>query len=528
MKVCKVAEMREMDARAVEKYGISTELLMENAGNAAYFAILKETGVKDRNFAVFCGPGNNGGDGFVIARKLHSNGGNVKVFLLSQSERYEGAPKKNLDIVSRLPIEIREINSSGEVENDICNTDVIIDAMLGTGLDRYVSGLYLEIINLINASHKKVFAIDIPSGINGDTGKEMGNSVQADYTITFGLPKIGNLLYPGYQRGGKLYVTHISFPPSLHNDDAIKTEVADPVPLPERIANTTKMDYGPVLVIAGAANYYWAPYASAYSVFKSGGGYVYLACPGSIAPSVAQGGKEIVFAPQKETATGSISMKNKSDLLELSTKMKIVIIGPGLSLNEETQQLARELVNEIEKPLLIDGDGITAISKDATVLRKRKAATVLTPHMGEMSRITGKDRADIEQNVVDILQNTANELNASIVLKGPHSLIGYPDHRVTINMSGSTAGRAGMATAGTGDVLNGTIAGLYCLGLDIEEAVRTGVFIHGLSGDMAAEEKGADGITAQDILDYIPYAVQYYRKNRDSIAENYYNSISLI
>jgi hydroxyethylthiazole kinase-like uncharacterized protein yjeF len=520
--------MREMDTRAVEQYGIATELLMENAGDAAYFAILKEAGVKNVNFVIFCGPGNNGGDGFVIARKLHSNGGNVKVFLLSQSERYQGAPKKNLNIISRFPMEIREISSSGEIENDVYTADVVIDAMLGTGLDRDVSGLYLEIIHLINESNKKVFAVDIPSGINGDTGGEMGSSVQADCTVTFGLPKTGNLLYPGYQRGGKLYVTHISFPPSLHEDDTIKIEVPVPVSLPQRIPNTTKMDYGPALVIAGAANYYWAPYASAYSVLKSGGGYVYLACPGSIAPSVAQGGKEIVFAPQKETATGSISMKNKADLLELSLRMKIVVIGPGLSLNEETQQLVRELANEIERPLLIDGDGISALSKDITMLRKRKAATVLTPHAGEMSRITGRDRADIEQNMVEILQNTAHELNACIVLKGPHSLVGYPDRRVTINMSGSTAGRAGMATAGSGDILNGTIAGLYCLGLDIEEAVRTGVFIHGLSGDMAAEEKGADGMTAQDILDYIPYAVQYYREYRESIAENYYNSIFLI
>ncbi len=528
MKVCKVAEMRAMDGKAVEQYGIATELLMENAGDAVYFAILKETGVKNRNFVIFCGPGNNGGDGFVVARKLHSNGGNVKVFLLSLKERYQGVPEKNLDIISRFPIEIHEINASGDVENDVLTADVIVDAMLGTGLDRNVSGLYLEIIGLINTSGKKVFAVDIPSGINGDTGEEMGNAVHADCTVTFGLPKIGNLLYPGYQRGGKLYVTHISFPPALYSDKAISIEVAAPTPLPQRTPNTTKMDYGPALVIAGAANYYWAPYASAYSVLKSGGGYVYLACPGSVASTVAQEGKEIVFAPQKETAIGSISLQNKAELLELSTRMKFVVIGPGLSLNEETQQLVRELVNEIERPLLIDGDGITACAKDIKSIRHRKAGTVLTPHIGEMSRITGKDRGDIAHTLVETLQDTAYELNACIVMKGPHTLIGYPDRRVTINLSGSTAGRAGMATAGSGDILNGTIAGMYCLGLEIEEAVQTGVFIHGLSGDLAAEEKGPDGMTARDILDFIPYAVQYYRENGDEISENYFNSIFLI
>jgi hydroxyethylthiazole kinase-like uncharacterized protein yjeF len=528
VKVCKVEEMRELDSRAVKEYGIPTEILMENAGEAVYFAISKEVGVKQRNFVVFCGSGNNGGDGFVVARKLHSNGGNVIVFLLAKKDRYEGAPKKNLEIIAQFPIKIEEISSVAEAKDDVFSADVIIDAIFGTGLDRDVSGLYADIIQLINKSGKKVFSVDIPSGINGNTGQEMGSAVRADCTVTFGLPKTGNLLYPGYQRGGKLYVTHISFPPSLYEKDAFKIEVAVPSPLPERMPNTAKMDYGPVLVIAGAANYFWAPFASAYSILRSGGGYVYLACPESITSSIAQGGKEIVFLPMQETGGGSIAINNKAELLEAAARMRIVVIGPGLSLNNETQQLVKELATEIDKPVIIDGDGITAISQDITLLKKRKAVTILTPHTGEMSRITGLNRSDIEHNLVNVLQDTAHDLNSIIVLKGPHSLIGYPDGRVIINMSGSTGNRAGMATAGSGDVLNGTIAGMYCLGLSSEEAVQAGVFIHGLSGDLAAEEKGADGMTAQDILDLLPYAVQYYRENLDMIAENYYDSIFVI
>ena len=528
MKVCKVEEMRELDSRAVEEYGIPTEILMENAGLAAYFAISKEFEVKQKNFVIFCGSGNNGGDGFVIARKLHSNGGNVTVFLLAKKDRYEGAPKKNLEIISRFPLKIKEINSSKEAKGDVSSADVIIDAIFGTGLDRDVSGLYADIIKLVNESGKKVFSVDIPSGINGNTGQEMGSAVRADYTATFGLPKTGNLLYPGYQRGGKLYVTHISFPPSLYEKDAFKVEVSVPAPLPERSPNTAKMDYGPALVVAGAANYFWAPFASAYSVLKSGGGYVYLACPESLASSVAQGGKEIVFLPMQETGGRSIALNNKAELLEAAARARIVVIGPGMSLHEETQQLVRELVTEIDKPVIIDGDGITAISQDIAPLKRRKVITILTPHTGEMSRITGLERSDIERNMVNLVQDTAHDLNSIIVLKGPHSLIGYPEGRVIINMSGITGNRAGMATAGSGDVLNGTIAGMYCLGLTGEEAVHAGVFIHGLSGDLAAEEKGADGMTAQDILDYIPYAVQYYRENYDLIAANYYNSIYVI
>ena len=528
MKVSRVAEMRQLDRKAVEQFGITTQTLMENAGEAAYFVILKELGTQNKKFVIFCGAGNNGGDGFVVARKIHSNGGEVKVFLLARRARYQGAAKENLEIISRFPIDIREVSSIEEIKGEVLAADALIDAIFGTGLDRNVEGIYREAIRLINESGKKVFAIDIASGINGDTGQEMGVSVKADYTITLGLPKLGNLLYPGHGRGGKLYVTHISFPPSLYNSDSVKVEIAPPLPLPEREANTTKMDYGPVLVIAGAANYFWAPHASAYSFLKAGGGYAFLACPQSLAPPVAQRGREVVFQPQKETSSGSIALENKDDLLELSTRMKIVVLGPGLSLNEETQNLVRELAREIEKPLLIDGDGITAISPEIEIVQQRKAETILTPHLGEMARITKIERGEIERNRVDVLQETARKLNAIIVLKGPHSLIGYPDQRVFINVSGATGGKAGMATAGSGDVLNGTIAAMFCLGLNIKEAVRTGVFIHGLSGDLAAKEKGADGMTAQDILDFLPYAVRYYRENLAKISETFYDTVYLV
>jgi NAD(P)H-hydrate epimerase len=525
MKISTVAEMRELDKRAVTEYGIPTEILMENAGEAAYSVIKKEFGIENKKFAVVCGSGNNGGDGFVVARKLYSNGAQVEVWLLTKREKYQGAAKQNLDIISKFPVQIKEINSVEEIKDGITDADAIVDAIFGTGLDRNVEGIYLDAIRIINESKKTVFALDIASGINGDSGQEMGISVKADYTVTFGLPKLGNLLYPGFNRGGKLYVTHISFSPSLYDSTSIKVEVAPLVSLPERKPDTNKMDYGPVLVIAGAANYYWAPYASAYSILKAGGGYVFLACPKSLAPVVAKRGKEIVFQPQAETAAGSIALSNKDKLLEIAQRVKMVILGPGLSLNEETHQLARELAREIEKPLLIDGEGITAIARDTDILRLRKAPTILTPHLGEMGRLTGEERRDIESDRVAVLQETARNLNATIVLKGTHSLTGYPDGRVCINISGTTGSKAGMATAGSGDVLNGTIAAMYCLGLKLEEAVRKGVFIHGLAGDIAAEKKGADGMTAQDILNNLPYAVRYYRDNLTQITANYYDTI---
>ncbi|MBN1644213.1 MAG: NAD(P)H-hydrate dehydratase [Dehalococcoidales bacterium] len=528
MKVCRVAEIRQLDKRAIAEYGIPADVLMENAGKAVYSVIRSEFGVKGKKFAVLCGPGNNGGDGFVVARKLHSSGGEIKVLLFADRGKYRGAAKKNLEIIEHSPIDIKDAKSARQIKSSVASADAVVDALLGTGLDREVDGMLRRVIEIVNASDKKVFSVDIVSGINGDNGREMGVSIEADATVTFGLPKVGNLLYPGYGRGGKLFVSHISFPPALYNSGSLKIEIAGPVALPSRRPDTNKMDYGPVLVIAGAANYYWAPHASAYSFLRAGGGYVHLACPKSMATAVAKKGREVVIHPMAETASGSIALSNKDDLLKLAEKMRMVILGPGLSLDAETQELVRLLTGKIEKPLLIDGDGITAVAGEAGIIKKRKSATVLTPHSGEMSRLTGIEKSGIERDRVNILQATAQKLGAYVVLKGPHSLIGRPDGRVFINNSGDTEGKAGMATAGSGDVLNGTIAAMFCLGLNIEEAVRTGVFIHGLSGDFTALDKGPDGMTAQDILDNLPYAVRYYREHLVEISQNYNSTVYII
>jgi NAD(P)H-hydrate epimerase len=528
MKVCKVAEIRELDRRAIEEYEIPAQILMEDAGAAVFNVIRSEIGIQDKKFVVLCGPGNNGGDGFVVARQLHAAGGQVKVLFFTERSKYKNESGKNLDIIAKFPLERVYVTSKEQIKQAISDSDIIIDALLGTGLDREVQGLIREAIELVNESGNIVVAIDIPSGINGDTGQVMGAAIKADYTITFGLPKVGNLLYPGFGNGGKLYVSHISYPQSLSNSPSLTIEIPLPITLPERQPDKNKMDFGPVLVIAGAANYFWAPHASAYSFLKTGGGYVYLACPKSLISAVARKGREVVFQPMEETISGSIALSNKDKLLQLSERMRMVIIGPGMSLDDETQQLIRALTNEINKPLLIDGDGITSVTGDINAVLNRKEPTILTPHVGEMGRITGKSREDIENNRIGILKETALKLNAHVVLKGAHSLIGSPEGKVFINLSSTTDGKSGMATAGSGDVLNGTIAAMYCLGLNLEEAVRTGVFIHGMAGDLAASAKGPDGMTARDILNTLPKAVKYYRQNLRDIRKNYYDTIHLI
>ena len=511
MKISTVSQMRQLDKTAIETFGIREELLMENAGLAVCSVIAQNIRIQGKKFILFCGPGNNGGDGFVIARKLFSNGGKVNVFILGDRGKYKNAAKLNLDILERIiPDNIVEIDSAKSVRSDVYHADAIIDALLGTGLMRPVEGLYRDVIDLINTSKKPVFSVDIPSGVHGDTGQVMGIAVNADYTVTLGLPKIGNLLYPGFERCGMLFVSHISFPPQLYKDFSISLNTA--IDLPNRDPGFHKGNFGNLLCIAGAAGYFGAPYFSALSFLKAGGGYSRLAAPESITPFIAQKGSEIVFLPQVQTQTGSLCLQNKAGLVDVANQMDMVIIGPGLSLNEETQELVLSLVKEINVPLLIDGDGITAICKDLNCVKKRAAPTILTPHMGEMSRITGLDIREIEKNRISVLQQTAKKTDSIIVLKGPHSLIGTPDEKVFINLSGNS----GMATAGSGDVLTGTIAAMYTLGLTIDDAVRKGVFIHGFSGDLAALEKGEDGITAQDILSYLPMAVKQDREGLNS------------
>lgn len=517
--------MKDMDRKAIEVYGMDELLLMENAGLAVYDVIKKELcGVRGLKFAVFCGPGNNGGDGLVVARKIHSNGGKVKVLLLQPPVDFRGIAKKNLDMIERRGMEISVITSVDEIMHTIDECDAIIDAILGTGITKELSGLFKEVIEAINRSGKPIFSVDIPSGINGNNGLVMGVAVRANFTITFGLPKIGNVIHPGYEYSGKLYVSHISFPPALYENDSLTVEINIPDQIPPRKQDAHKGTFGEVLFIAGARGYLGAPYFSALSFLKAGGGYSRLAAPASVSSFIATKGSEIVMIPQKETPSGSIAFDNKDSLLELANKMDMVVMGPGLSLNEETQELVRYLAENIEKPLLIDGDGITAISKNLNCIKRRDKTTIITPHPGEMSRITGVGVQEIRKDRIGLVERTAKELNAIVVLKEGISFIGRPDGKVFINMSGNS----GMSTAGSGDVLNGSIAAMYGQGMPIEEAVKAGVFIHGLAGDLAADAIGQDGMTAQDILNFMPSAVRYYRTHYDRISRTLYGKITVI
>lgn len=508
MKIARVAEMQNMDREAIHKYGISDELLMENAGLAVFYTLAKEFNIKDSSFLIFCGSGNNGGDGLVIARKLYSAGAEVRICLLDKPEKMKGAAQKNWQIIKELQLPIFFTPSVVKLDSLIRSNDLIIDAIFGTGLTREVSGYYYQIIQSINKKNNPVISVDIPSGVNGDTGNINGIALKADYTVTFGLPKVGNILYPGYGYGGKLFVSHISFPPELYHSEQLNIQINTPLILPERQPEGHKGTFGNALFIAGAPNYYGAPYFASLSFLKAGGGYSRLAAPSSLIPFIGSKASEVVFLPQKETEDGTISLAAFDELFQWSEKMDIVIVGPGLSLHNETKSLIKKLIAKVQKPLIIDGDGLTALSEDISLLTARQYPTILTPHPGEMAALTKIPISEIKKEPLTVLGDFCRNNPSILVMKGAHSLIGFPSGEIFINMTGND----GMATAGSGDVLTGTIAAMFTLGLPVELAVREGVLVHGLAGDLAAEEKGKDGITAQDILDYLPQAVKKIRE----------------
>jgi ADP-dependent NAD(P)H-hydrate dehydratase / NAD(P)H-hydrate epimerase len=524
MKIAWVEEIQNMDRDAIQKYGISDELLMENAGMAVCQTIAKKLGIRNRHFLIFCGTGNNGGDGLVVARKLYSNGAHIKLCILSNPEKYKGAALKNWQIIQKIDLPILIMPSIEKVKSLIKSDNIIVDAIFGTGLTRDITGTYFQVIQLINQMSNPVISIDIPSGINGNNGTISGIAIKADYTITFGLPKMGNILYPGYEYGGNLSISHISFPPALYESEDLKTQINIPLAIPDRQKDGHKGTFGDALFIAGAHNYYGAPYFSSLSFLKAGGGYSRLAAPASVVPYISTKASEIVFLPQKETDSGSISLNNFDELLACSEKMDVVILGPGLSLQEETQVLVRKLIVEIKKPLLIDGDGLTALSHDISILNKRQQPTILTPHSGEMARLIKQTTQKIKEDPIHIIQEFTHNYNTICMLKGAHSIIGLPNGEIYINMTGNS----GMASAGSGDVLTGTIAAMFTLGLPIVSAVRQGTLVHGFAGDLAAQEKGEDGITAQDILESLPQAVKTIRENQKKEKQVNFSGLTII
>ena len=512
MYIATAQEMNNIDRRTREEYGIPTILLMENAA-AGITRIVEDMlgSVKGKRVTIVAGKGNNGGDGLAAARQLYNRGADVSVYLLSEPASLTGETALNLNIALKIGI---DVYSKGNYDlktlrSALNHSQVIIDAMIGTGLSSTVKEEYREVIGLINNSRGSVLAVDIPTGINSDTGEVMGAAVKATATVTFAIPKRGHLLYPGCEFSGKLHVVGISIPMSAIEKESIYlhllTEDDMRGIIPQRKIDSHKGSNGHVLVIAGSIGKGGAAAMTALSCLRTGAGLITLAVPASVQPIVAERLTEVMTCPLAETDEKTIANSASATILELSKDKDVIAIGPGLTTQKETASIVRRLIKEIPTPIVIDADAINALVDNLGILKDRRAPSILTPHPGEMGRLIGKSPADVQKDRIGTAREFATEHSVYLVLKGAHTVIAEPSGGVYI----SPTGNPGMATAGTGDALTGIIAGLIAQGVDVSPAVRLGVYLHGLAGDIAAKEVGMVGMLAGDLIARIPAAIKH-------------------
>jgi NAD(P)H-hydrate epimerase len=507
MKVITIHTMRETENQAIKEYGISGLQLMERAGQSCVEVISSEFGLTGRA-VIIAGRGNNGGDGYVTARLLSQKGWNVKVVILADREQISGEAAVNLE---RLPgAVVSYCTHEGQLSalhmEEIFQADVIVDALLGTGLSSNVSGVYLEAVDLINASGRPVVSIDIPSGVHGTNGRVLGDAVRAYMTVTFAFAKLGHVLYPGAEHAGRLVVADIGIPPELVESAAgyeFLDETAVRPMLHQRGRQAHKGTFGHCLIIAGSSGKSGAAALSANSAVRSGSGMVTLAAAEKIHTILEIKTTEAMTVSLPFSGNGYLTNDAFPAIEKLLSGKDAVAIGPGLGRSPETYALVQHLVETITLPLVIDADGLNALAEDIAVLKRKKSGQViLTPHPGEMSRLMGSSIPDVEAIRISVAQEFATKYGVFLILKGARTIIASPAGTAAINGSGNP----GMATGGMGDVLTGIIVSLLGQGYNAWDACRLGVFLHGLAADMVVEEKGEIGINASDVLEKMPYA----------------------
>ncbi len=510
MKVVTGAEMREIDRRAIEDYGIAGSVLMENAGRGASDAV--EDFIKGRSIErvlIIAGKGNNGGDGFVVARHLVNRGLNSTVLLAGEKSSVGGDAGINLDILLKMGISVIEAGDDVlSFKSLIEDSDLIIDALLGTGLNQDVRGVYREIIDLINASDAPVVSLDVPSGLNATTGYPMGVAVEADMTVTFCLPKAGLITYPGADYAEELVLADIGTPRMLMEDEAIKTvllmeEDIRPLLVPRR-ADTHKGTYGHTLIVAGSAGKSGAAVMAAKSAMRTGAGLVTVAAPAAINHVLDSCLIEVMTESLPEEEAGYMGKEAARAVLALFEGKAATVIGPGISRREITGAVLREVLDQVDIPVVLDADALWHVAGFMDIVKNSGTPLIFTPHPGEMARLLGITTGDVQADRINISRNFAAQYGCYLVLKGVGTIIAAPNGYVYIN----TTGNPGMATAGTGDLLSGMIVSFLSQGYSPLDSSIAGVYLHGKAGDMAAMKKGRISLVATDIIEFIPDAIK--------------------
>ncbi len=468
MKVATAAEMRTLEAAATTQVGIPGIVLMENAGARVAAEIKRMLGsLSRRRILVLAGPGNNGGDGCVIARHLYSAGAMVAVWLFGRPERLPVEAKVNWEIWQRIGPEAVVVppEASNDLAAALAGADLVVDALLGTGWTGTVRSGIARAIEQVNASSRRVIAVDLPSGIEADTGQVGGVAVRAERTVTFGLPKPGLLFYPGAEYAGEVLVADICLPAKLMAVQGIQLNLTTPselaAALPRRAADTHKGDYGKALVVAGSRGMAGAALLTAQGALRVGSGLVTLALPAGLQAAAVPVVTEALTRGLPETAAGSLSLAALPEIEELLTRVDALAIGPGLSTQAETVELVRQLLPRLRVPAVIDADGLNALAGESERLRQVQVPVVVTPHAGEMARLMGTETEAVQRDRLGVARRAAQAWQAVVVLKGARTIIAAPSGEAYINPTGNP----GMAAGGAGDVLTGVIVGLLARGI---------------------------------------------------------------
>src|SRR5437660_5565029 len=522
MELVTAAEMRELDRAAIETRNIPSLRLMENAGKAVVEEMERFFGpLRGKAVTIVAGKGQNGGDGFVTARLLRQRRCQARVVLLASPSALTGDAATNLKKFERARGRCLAVETPAQLGPILSpllqDSDLVVDAVFGTGLNAPVQGLPATAITLMNASRKPIVAIDLPSGLDGDTGAVLGTAITATLTVTLARPKRGLYLGAGPDHAGAIHVADIGIPPDIIAAAKIPVSLLEASDirawLPPRSRTAHKGTFGHAGIVAGSAGKTGAAAMAAQAALRVGAGLVTVAAPRSVSDVLEAKLLEAMAYPVPETEARTLSKQALEALLAFAETKTALAIGPGIGTHPDTQALIHNLIVSVGKPTVLDADGINAFTGHKEMIAQAHGPLVLTPHPGEMARLLGVTTADVQRDRLGVASRMAREHNAWVVLKGAGTVVAGPDGRLAVNPTGNP----GMATGGTGDVLTGMIVGLLAQGLSPWEAACAGTYLHGLAGDLAVARRGEVGMLARDLLETIPEAIRALQSEENLI-----------
>lgn len=511
MRILNADQMREADRRTIQDIGIASLVLMENAGRQVVAAVESlYADLAERRIAIVCGKGNNGGDGFVVARTLQQRGFDVSVFVIGPLSEVKGDARTNLTILGNIGQTVVEVADETAWElhgGEIAGHDLIIDAMFGTGLSAPLTGFYETVVADLNEAGVPIVSIDMPSGMSADTSDPIGGSIEATVTVTLAAPKLPLVLPPAEMKAGEVVIADIGIPSDVIEQlDGPRLELMTREQMraliQPRAADAHKGDFGRVLVVAGSVGKAGAAVLCAHGAMRSGAGLVTVASPRSCQPTIAAHGAEYMTEGLDETPEGTVHYSAAEAVIEIDAD--VVVAGPGLGRGEGVTTFVRQLLDSCEGPLVLDADALNAFADEPALLVGREGRDlIITPHPGEMARLVGCTVDDLQADRIGIATDFAKRHKLYVVLKGYRTLVVTPDGKVFVNPTGC----AGMATGGTGDVLTGMLGAWLAQLLDAEAACKLAVYLHGSAGELADADNGEVSMTAGDLVDHIGDAI---------------------